>query len=395
MSGGQFTTLMEVFQSIPDPRKARGKRYPLAYLLALISAAMAAGRKAGRGIAQWIQLHASEVIEYLDPPRESMPSASTIRRIMRDIDAEVLEQAVSILVLAQGSGKEGADTSSLEAEEEEDKRLQGMALDGKELRGMRAHGQPMVLISLTDHESGVVYAQRAIDEGSNEITSAPKLLDGLALQGKVITMDALHTQRALARQILEQGGDYLMVVKDNQPELRASIALLFDEPPWLPRQRDQECQSQQTVSKGHGRLETRVLETSNALSDYLDWPGVAQVMRRSCRRLRMKTGEVEHNISYGITSLPWSKVSAAQIETLWRGHWTIENRVHYVRDVTMGEDACQMRAGNAPQTMATLRNALLSLFRRNGWNNIADALRYYAANFSQALELVGAVPDRL
>ena len=112
MNGTQYTTLMEAFDSIPDPRKARGKRYPLAYLLALISAAMAAGQKAGRGIAQWIGFHASEVIEYLDPPRESMPSASTICRIIRDIDAEVLEQAVSILVLAQGSGKLAITMSS-------------------------------------------------------------------------------------------------------------------------------------------------------------------------------------------------------------------------------------------------------------------------------------------
>jgi predicted transposase YbfD/YdcC len=386
---------MEVFQSIPDPRKARGKRYSLAYLLVLISAAMAAGQKAGRGIAQWIQLHASEVIECLDPPRESMPSASTIRRTMRDVDTEVLEEAVSILALRQASCREGGGSWSGEAEEGEDKRLQGMALDGKELRGVRAHGQPMALVSLTEHSSGIVCGQQAVEQGSNEITAAPKLLEGKELQGKVITMDALHTQRALAEQILEQGGDYLMVVKDNQPELRASIALLFDEPPWLPRQREQECQGQQTVSKGHGRLETRVLETSNALSDYLDWPGVAQVMRRSCRRVKIKTGEVEHHTSYGITSLPWLQVDAAQIEALWRGHWTIENRVHYVRDVTMGEDACHMRSGNAPHTMAILRNALLSLFRHRGWSNIADALRYYAANFSQALELVGAVPDRL
>jgi predicted transposase YbfD/YdcC len=386
---------MEVFQSIPDHRKARGKRYPLAYLLALISAAMAAGQKAGRGIAQWIHMHASDVIQCLDPPRQSMPSASTIRRVLRDVDVGVLEQAVSILVLAQESGKEETDTTSFEAEEGRGLRLQGIALDGKELRGMRAHGQLMALISLTDHESGVVYAQRAIDEGSNEITAAPKLLEGHDLEGKVITMDALHTQRALAKRILEQGGDYLMVVKDNQPELRASIALLFDEPPWLPRQRDQECRTEQTISKGHGRLETRVLETSNALSDYLDWPGASQVMRRSCRRVKMKSGEVEHSITYGITSLPWSKVNAAQIEELWRGHWTIENRVHYVRDVTMGEDACQMRTGNAPQAMATLRNAVLSLLRHKGWKNFADALRYHAANFPQALELVGAVPGGL
>ena len=101
MSGTQYTTLMEVFQSIPDHRKARGKRYPLAYLLALISAAIAAGQKAGRGIAQWIHMHANDVMECLDPPRQSMPSASTIRRVLRDVDVGVLEQAVSILVLAQ------------------------------------------------------------------------------------------------------------------------------------------------------------------------------------------------------------------------------------------------------------------------------------------------------
>jgi predicted transposase YbfD/YdcC len=365
----------------------------LPYLLVLISAAMASGQTAGRGIAQWIQLHANEVIACLNPKHKSMPSASTIRRTARDVDVEVLEEGMSILAVTLDESEKAAVSSMSEDEGEgETEALQGMAMDGKELRGVRAHGQPTALISLTDQGSGVVYAQRAVERDSNEITAAPKLLEGLDLRGKVITMDALHTQRTLAEQILKQGGHYLMVVKDNQPELRSAIALLFENPPWLPREQDQEYDSAETLDKGHGRLETRLLETSNALSDYLDWPGVAQVMRRSCKRVNLKTGEVSEHTSYGITSLPWSKVNAAQLEALWRGYWTIENRVHHVRDVTLGEDACHMRTGNAPQTMAALRNALLALFRHKGWPYIADALRYYAVNFPKALELVGAIP---
>jgi predicted transposase YbfD/YdcC len=391
MSGEQYTTLLEALKDVPDPRKARGKRYTWTFLLALICGALACGQKTPHAIAHWIQLLADEILEYLRPPRDSMPSESTIRRTLRAIAVGVLEEQLARFApsLAEESPATGTITTST------GETWQGQAVDGKELRGVRAHGQRVCLLSLVQHGSGITLAQRAVEKKSNDITAVPQLLEGRDLSGTVTTMDALLTQRSLAQQILDQGGHYLMIVKQNQPKLYEAIALLFERPPWLRREQDQAYRVHRTVDKGHGRLETRILETSNMLCDYLDWPGVGQVLRRRCQRVNLKTGEVSTQTTYGLTSLPWSQVDAAQIEALWRGHWTIENRVHYVRDVTMGEDACQMRTGHAPQVLAALRNIILSLFRWQGWTNIADALRYYAACFRRSLELIGASPGGL
>ena len=118
-------------------------------------------------------------------------------------------------------------------------------------------------------------------------------------------------------------------------------------------------------------------------------------MRRHCRRVILKTGEVSEEVSYGMTSLPPNEADVVTREELWRAPWTIENRVHYVRAVTLGEDAGQVHTGNAPQALAALRNGLLSLLRSKGWTNIADALRHYGASVHRALDLVGAQPMRL
>lgn len=391
MSGEQYPTLLEALKDIPDPRKARGKRYAWPFLLALICGALACGQETPHAIAHWIKLHADEILEYLQPPRDSMPSESTIRRVLRAIDVRVLEERLARFAdsLAKKSTAAGTITTST------GETWQGQAVDGKELRGVRAHGQRVYLLSLVQHGSGITLAQQAVEQESNEITAVPQLLGGRDLSGTVTTMDALLTQRSLAQQILDQGGHYFMIVKRNQPKLYDAIALLFERPPWLRREQDQKYRAHRTVDKGHGRLETRTLEASNILCDYLDWPGVGQVMRRRCKRVNLKTGEVSIQTTYGITSLPWSQVDAAQLEALWRAHWTIENRVHYVRDVTMGEDACQTRTGHAPQVLAALRNIILSLLRWKGWKNIADALRYYAACFRRSLELIGASPGGL
>ena len=115
-------------------------------------------------------------------------------------------------------------------------------------------------------------------------------------------------------------------------------------------------------------------------------------MRRRYQSVRLKTGEVSSETTYGITDLRITEVSAPQLEQLWRGHWTIENKVHRVRDVTMGEDANQTHAGSAPHALAAFRNAVLNLFRQQGWNNIADAFRHYGASVDRALALIGAIP---
>jgi predicted transposase YbfD/YdcC len=131
------------------------------------------------------------------------------------------------------------------------------------------------------------------------------------------------------------------------------------------------------------------------MGDDLDWPGAQQIIRRTTERTVVKTGKRSVEVTYGITSLPANEVSAADLETLWRGHWTIENRKHYVRDVTLGEDAGQMYRGNAPQVLAALRNTIIDLFRWQGWTNMADALRHYGAAVERALTLIGFTPARL
>ncbi len=177
-----------------------------------------------------------------------------------------------------------------------------------------------------------------------------------------------------------------MVVKENQPTLYATIDRLFTEPP--PVLPTDAWDTVTTRAKGHGRLETRTLARSAALTGYLDWPRATQVLRRTCRRVMVATGEVQEETTYGISSLPLALTAAADLERLWRGHWTIENKVHHVRDRTLGEDAGQMRVGAAPQALAALRNGLLSLVRALGWTNIADAIRHYGAYPHRAIHLL-------
>jgi len=247
------------------------------------------------------------------------------------------------------------------------------------------------LISLVRHGSGLTLAQLAVARKRNEITAVPLLLAGRDLTDTVTTMDALLTQRAIARTILAQGGHYLMVVKRNQRRLYEDLELFFRLPPIAAD--GEEWDRVQTISKGHGRIERRTLESSSGLCTYLNWPGVAQVLRRTCERTIVATGEYSCEVSYGLTDLGPAHAGATQLEGLWRGHWTIENRDHYVRDVTLGEDVGQAHTGSTAHALAAWRNGILIALRRAGWCNIADAVRAYAASVHNTLDLIGAVPS--
>jgi hypothetical protein len=152
-----------------------------------------------------------------------------------------------------------------------------------------------------------------------------------------------------------------------------------------------ERQAAAQYDKGHGRTEVRRLSSSTALRDYLDWPGVQQVFR--LERERTCGGHTTREEAYGLTSLPRERADAARLLELNRGHWGIENGLHYVRDVTFGEDACRVRSGAAPQILAGFRNVLVSLLNRHGERNKAAALRRFAAWPLQALRLVRGPPE--
>jgi predicted transposase YbfD/YdcC len=373
----QYTDLLSALRAVPDPRHRRGRRYAWPLLLTLIAAALASGERNLRAVGQWVGEHADELIALLDPPRRRLPSTATLRRALRAVDLVALEQCLAALTAGPPAAPPWI----------------GLAVDGKAVRGASRHGAVVHLVGLVRHGDGAVLGQVAVAAKSNEITAVPRLLAGRDLTGTVTTLDALLTQRAIAAQIRAQGGHYLMVVKPNQPELYGAVDRLFAEPP--PPAATDLAAIATTAGVGHGRLERRCLERSAALTGYLAWPDAHQVLRRTCRRVILATGEVQTETTYGVTSLPPDATTPVQLEGLWRGHWTIENRVHYVRDVTFGEDACQIRVGSAPQALAALRNGLLTLLRALGWPLIPDALRHYGAYAHRALALLSTSPLRL
>lgn len=224
------------------------------------------------------------------------------------------------------------------------------------------------------------WPKRGVGAKEAELTVAPGLLGSVDLRGVVVTGDALYAQREICRQVVDSGGEYLFVVKDNQPTLLDDIVTLFADPPVAPAG---------VVQKNrHGdRQEVRKLLASSALNEYSDWPHLAQV----CRIERVVTckGQTKREVAYAVSSLWPHEASPRRLLELNRGHWSIENRLHYVRDVTLGEDASQVRTGSAPQVMAALRNATIGLLRMAGTTNIAAALRRNAAHPEEALALLG------
>jgi predicted transposase YbfD/YdcC len=216
------------------------------------------------------------------------------------------------------------------------------------------------------------------------LSVAPAVVATLPLAGRLVTGDALYCQRELCRQILAQAGEYVIIVKANQPALLWAVQTLFAQPP--PGER---LATAVTWDQHGDRVETRRVWASTALQDYLDWPGGQQVLcvERTCTR----RGQTTRQVRYAITSLA-PTVGAAALLAHVRGHWAIENRLHWVRDVTLGEDASQVRSGSAPQVMAALRNTVLGVLRGAGWTNIAAALRHYAWQPLAALHLLGLDP---
>jgi predicted transposase YbfD/YdcC len=387
MDAPQYRDLRAALTAVPDPRRRRGQRYPWPVLLTLIAAALVSGQQGMRAIGQWVAEHAEELRPLLGLPPERVPSPATLRRAVRAVELTALEAQIAAFVAALPPPPAAAAPAAVVPAGV------GQAIDGKAVRGANRHGTQVHLVGLVRHDDGRVLRQVAVADKSNEITAAPRLLAGRDLRGTVTTMDALLTQRELASQILAQGGQYLMVVKANQPELLAAISTLFATPPMPVAAAATDEVT--TCDKGHGRLEIRTLERSAARNAYLTWPGVGQVLRRTCQRVDLTTGEIGEEVTYGVTSLRPTEATAAQVEALWRGHWTIENRVHRVRDGTWGEDAGQVRVGHAPQALAALRNGLLSLLRALGWTQIADATRHYGAFAHRAIALLSTSPARL
>ena len=366
--------LIEVFAAMPDFRKSRGKRHPLAAIFALACCAMLCGARTYSAIAEWGRNYGTRIAQALGFTHAT-PCAATLHTIFRHVDRDAFEAHLG----AWADSVVGSLPAAPETPEP------AVALDGKTLRGSKKQGAPGThLLSALAHQVGVTLTQHAVDDKTNEITAVETVLEQLVLEGRIVTMDALLTQRHVAQTIVGKGGDYVMIVKENQPQLRADIELVFTLPPIGDRQ-----ETAQTVDLGHGRIEQRNLTTSEALVGYSDWPGLAQVFELGRHVLFQKTGAERVEVVYGVTSLSPERATPGRLLALVRGQWQIENQSHWVRDVTFDEDRSQVRCGNIPQVMAALRNTVIGVLRCAGYTNLAAACRRLAAQPLQALALIG------
>ena len=271
-----------------------------------------------------------------------------------------------------------------------------VSIDGKTIRGTVDLANPRGdhLLAAYLPEEGIVLFQVEAGSKENEITVAPKLLEGIDLRGKVVVGDAAHTQRKLSVQIQEAGGDYLWFAKDNQPTLREDIEQLFegDNRTVLGGRVPNDFRRVRRVGKGHGRRESREITVSSELKGYSDWPGLEQVFKLERHRIRCKDGKEEQEIVYGLTSLSQAEASPERLLHLSRTYWGIENGLHHRRDVTFQEDSTRQTCGHAGRVMAAINNLVISLLRHTSATNLAQARRQCDANPVQTLSLLIASP---
>jgi predicted transposase YbfD/YdcC len=340
---------------------------------------MLCGYRSYSAIADWGRCYGQKLVRALGFTRDKTPCAATLYHVLRQLDSTLVEAIL-------GAWAERVLTALPPVPGE----LEAMAIDGKTLRGSRQQGAPAAhLLSVLSHRLGLTLWQQAVADKTNEIPVLEDVLQRLVVEGRVITVDALLTQRAIAQRIVEGGGDYVMIVKGNQPQLHQEIEEVFQDPTVLA----ETMTASETVDSGHGRIEPRRLTTSTALVGYSDWPGLAQVFQVERSVTLKKSGAQRHDVVYGVTSLGPERAGPERVLGLVRQHWQIENQVHWVRDVTFDEDRSQVRCGSIPQVMATFRNTAIGLMRWAGETNIAAACRRFAAQPSAALALIGIRAD--
>jgi len=268
-----------------------------------------------------------------------------------------------------------------------------LTMDGKTMRGTIPTGEMRGthLLTVYTPEQGLVLAQAQVEQKENEIVVAPQILEQVKLSGTIVMGDAMHTQREISRQIVTSGGHYVWFVKDNQPRTRWAIEKLFVHEMCNLRQGAQLSKNIQVFTKtnqGHGRIETHTIYVSTLLNEYLEWPHVAQVFGLERSRWHSRYKGKTRQIVHGLTDLGQDQALPKRLLNLTRQYWSIENGLHYRRDVTLGEDATRMTKGLAGRNMAILNNLVIGLCLRRGYPNIAQVRRRFCAHPHLALQLI-------
>lgn len=386
------SSLVDRLRQVPDPRRLRGLRHPLLVILVLTACAtLVVGNDSVAGIWQWAAGTPQDVLHRIGARfnpllgRYTVPSERTFRRVLAGLDGDALDTATCGYAadVVRGGAPLPVIAATAGPVEREQRRaaqravthpapgrlLPAAAVDGKLLHGTRTPAGQVFLVAAITHHTGVILGQRQVPGKRGENAVIADLLAPLDVAGMMLTLDALHTSKKTARLITGQlHAHYLLILKGNQPLAhQAAQALLSGT--------DTEFAGSTNVNddRGHGRTESRTLRV--APCDDSLFPGARQVFR-----LRRDTGGLDgvrtgKEIIHGIVSLSAGHASPQHLNHYARGHWCVENRLHWTRDVTFREDSSQLRTGTAPRALATFRNLALNTFRLAGRVNIAHARR--------------------
>lgn len=383
----RIRSLYEQLQAVPDYRCKRGRRYEAATVMVIVLLAKLAGEESISGIAQWARLRAEWLQAALDI--KHLPCANTYAYICTHLDTVELNARIATY-FEQFPLEEAAEKAP--ADDEGGAELEHWALDGKVLRGSHRQapssqsGQEVLNVYVV--EQGFLKHCQPIAGKGYEAATAQAFIAQSDCAGKVITADALHTRPRFCRQIRRQQGEYVLVVKPGalgaRPELEAEIRQLFA----LPPDPSYPVQQVRTVDKGHGRLTVRQLSTSRELNLAIatEWRDAAQVFL--LERWVTRQGKTTYESVCGLTSLAADKASPAQLLALVRTHWHIENRCHWRRDATLGEDRCTVRQARVATVLAVLNSAILALLDCLKITNARMARRAFDAHPHTALALL-------
>jgi predicted transposase YbfD/YdcC len=365
LESGALKGLLEILLLVTDPRKRRGVRHRLAGIVAVAVAATVTGVKSFTAIGEWADDAGPVRLAKLGIT-SGVPSESTIRRCLQRLDADGFDRILGAWMWLRTSTIKGRRVISF---------------DGKTVRGARdTAGNLVHLMAGLCHNCGAVIGQMSVGAKTNEVPVLTTLLDRLAIAGTVVIADAMHTVKSTAEYLTGRGAHYVFTVKRNQPNLRKQLKSL----PWkkIPALHTDRC-------RGHGRSEQRSIQATEIAAG-IAFPGAVQALRITRKVTERRKGKVRTYTEtvYAVTSLSATEATPEQIAGWLRSHWKIETQLHWVRDVTFGEDLSQIRTGSGPQVMASLRNLVLSLLRLDGHTEMAATLRHYGRDLDRPIELL-------
>ena len=363
-----YQPLLESFAEITDLRAKRGVRYKLQSFLILLFLSKLGGADRPAEIADWVKFRFAELKTLLNLDWKKSPHEVTWKRILENaIQAEEVEKVFGEYLLKMT---------------EDEKQLWN--LDGKVVCSVKSEETEKQLHLLALHESEVnlTVAQTALQAGENEISTGKRLLEKVDLSGKIVSGDAIFANKELSQTVVANGGEYLWKLRANQSKIYQTAQTHFE------KLNDKYLGKTMDVDKGHGRLEERLMHTSFRIAGEIEFPHLQQVFQIKKTSFQTKTGKQSEQTIYGITSLPVEEFGAKQLLELVRKHWRIENGLHYRRDVTFKEDAVRKKSHNGGQIMAALNNLAIGILRKTGWENIAQARRFYEIKFAEAINLI-------